>query len=104
MDKNICNSLLEKKLPKVEETYTGAVIDTNSDNVVSRDKLMNVYLKTLKTIANYLANTFGPMGSNTKIIKGNTSDTISSEYTKDGHNVLKYIKLSNPIEMSIQAE
>lgn len=78
--------------------------DTNRDNVVSKDKLQFIYLKTLKSIADYLSNTFGPMGSNTKIITGNDAQTIKSEYTKDGHKTLKHIMFSNPIEMSIKAE
>ena len=97
--------LLGMDTPKIDNSrYIAVGVDTNRDNVVSKDKLMGIYLKTLRTIADYLSNTFGPMGSNTKIITGNSSDTISSEYTKDGHNVAKHIKFSNPIEMSIQAE
>jgi chaperonin GroEL (HSP60 family) len=95
------NSLAMPKLECINETTS---INTNRDNVVSEEKLQNIYLKTLRTIAGYLANTFGPMGSNTKLIRGNNAETVVSEYTKDGHKVLKHILFSNPIEMSIQAE
>lgn len=79
-------------------------VNTNRDNIVTGDVLRNIHLKTMETISRALSNTFGPMGSNTKIIKGSDANTITAEYTKDGHKTLKHIILSNPIEMSIQEE
>lgn len=112
---NLVKEMTRLKLSKEKYDFTqeykthmphtvSTVVDTNRDNVVPREKLQSIYIKTLNTIAGYLANTFGPMGSNTKLIRGNNAETIVSEYTKDGHNVLKHILFSNPIEMSIQAE
>ena len=86
-----------------EDTETG-VIDTNSTNVVSEDKLRKIQSKVLSQTKEYLAKTFGPMGSNTKIIIGNTQKEIVSSYSKDGLKVLRSIINSNPIEASIVEE
>lgn len=100
---DVFNSLKEAViLPKTEYTSTG--VDTNRNNVVSKEKLREVQIKTLSKLSDFLSCTFGPMGSNTKLLKGNDANTILSEYSKDGHKVLKNIRFSNPIEMSIQAE
>lgn len=79
-------------------------VDTNRNNVVDKDTMRSVQLRTLSSLAEFISHTFGPMGSNSKIIRGSDANTIVSEYSKDGHKVLKNILFSNPIEMSIQAE
>ena len=66
-------------------------------NIVEKEKLRKVQLETLKTIMNSLANSFGPYGSNTMIIR----NTVASSYTKDGLKILNEIKFKNPIEHHI---
>lgn len=88
----------------------GQVISVRTDydrvitNVVSGKTLRKIQNTTLKTLREYLSKTFGPMGSYTKIIKGNNKDTISSAYSKDGLRVLQNISSDGPIEMSIIEE
>ena len=76
----------------------------NRNNVVTGDKLRMVMSRTLNETKDFLAKTFGPMGSNTKIIKGNTQQDINSSYSKDGLKVLSNIINSGPIEASIVDE
>ena len=86
------------------EEETSVSIDINNTNVVSGDKLRQIQSSTLKEVAEYLSMTFGPMGSNTKIITGANMGDINTAYSKDGLNVLKHIMNSKPIEMSIIEE
>lgn len=95
-DKNIV------QLDKTEQE--DGIILKNKSNVVSGDKLRKIQIDTLKEVSEYLSKTFGPMGSNTKIIDGNNAKTIKSSYSKDGLKVLEGIQNSFPIEMSIIAE
>ena len=80
------------------------LVGNSSTNVVSGEVLRKVQNKTLKELKDFLSMTFGPMGSNTKIITGGDSKTITSTYSKDGLKVLKNIANSGPIEMSIIEE
>lgn len=73
-------------------------------NVVNEATLKEVQRQTLNTLKDFLAKTYGPMGSYTAIISGSGNDTIKTEYSKDGLKVLKHILFSAPIELSIQAE
>lgn len=82
----------------------GVTLSTNRNNVVSAETLRKVQSKTLNQLKDFLSRTFGPMGSNTKIIKGQNQDTINSTYSKDGLHVLKNIIYSEPIEASIVEE
>lgn len=66
-------------------------------NIVRKDELRKIQLKALKELSDALLNSFGPMGSNTLIIK----DGVFNRYTKDGYSILKEIKLSGVIEHSI---
>ena len=86
------------------ENEMGVKISTNITNVVSGEKLRKIQSKTLKETKDFLAKTFGPMGSNTKIIKGQSQADISSSYSKDGLKVLSNIINSGPIEASIVDE
>lgn len=79
-------------------------IPVNTTNVVTGDTLREIQSKTLSETKNFLAKTFGPMGSNTKIIKGGNSAEITSSYSKDGLKVLSNIINSAPIEASIVDE
>lgn len=76
----------------------------SSTNVVSGDVLRKIQNNTLKELKEFLSMTFGPMGSNTKIVTGANKETINSSYSKDGLKVLKNIANSGPIEMSIIEE
>jgi len=80
------------------------VILKSANNVVSGAKLRKIQSETLASTKDFLSNTFGPMGSNTKIISGNNRETISSTYSKDGLKVLQNIVQSAPIEASIVEE
>ena len=82
----------------------GVKLPTNTTNVVSSEKLRMIQNRTLKETADFLSKTFGPMGSNTKIIKGTNYEDINSIYSKDGLKVLKSIINSGPIEASIVEE
>ena len=92
----------EKK--KDDNNDIGVSVARNTTNVVSGSTLREVQSETLKNAKNFIMNTFGPMGSNTKIIKGANIDNISSSYSKDGLKVLQNIANSAPIEASIMEE
>lgn len=82
----------------------GVTVQRNTNNVVSGDKLRKIQADTLSKTANYLSKTYGPMGSNTKIIQGTTQKDVSASYSKDGLKVLSKILNSAPIEASIVEE
>ena len=82
----------------------GINLPVNTSNVVTGSTLREIQNKTLKETAKFLEKTFGPMGSNTKIIKGNNQAEITSSYSKDGLKVLSNIINSAPIEASIVDE
>lgn len=86
------------------EEELGVHTPINKTNVVSGDKLRNIQSKTLAETKDFLSKTFGPMGSNTKIIKGQNQAEITSSYSKDGLKVLSNIINSGPIEASIVDE
>ena len=73
-------------------------------NFVKKSSLRRVQLRTIKDLADKVMATYGPMESNTLIIKGNTKETVVTKYSKDGHTVLKGNTYLDPIEMSIQSE
>lgn len=76
----------------------------SASNIVTQNALREVQLNTLSSISSVLEKTYGPMGSNTLILKGNSKETLVAEYSKDGNKVLKAISFSDPIEMSIQSQ
>ena len=82
----------------------GINLPVNTSNVVTGSTLREIQNKTLKETSKFLEKTFGPMGSNTKIIKGNNQAEITSSYSKDGLKVLSNIINSAPIEASIVDE
>ena len=69
-------------------------------NIVKKDKLRKVQKETLQTIKDALTCSFGPYGSNTLVYKDATLNT----YTKDGHDIMKGIKIMFPIESSVQRD
>ena len=87
--KSFENDFSEKETK--EETDGISLKLTSGTNVVDKETTRRVQNNTLKQIKEYLSLTFGPMGSNTKIIKGNTKETVQSSYSKDGLKVLKNI-------------
>ena len=89
---------------KADKENYGLSVGTNLTNVVSGDKLRAVQRQTLENMANYIAMTFGPMGSNTKIITGQNRESIQSFYSKDGLKVLKHVDNTGPIEAAIAEE
>lgn len=64
-------------------------------NVVESDQFHATQSKTLNMLKDALINSFGPMGSNTMIIKENKYN----RYTKDGYSILQEIQCANVIEM-----
>ena len=82
----------------------GINLPVNTSNVVTGSTLREIQNKTLKETSKFLEKTFGPMGSNTKIIKGNNQAEITSSYSKDGLKVLSNIINSAPIDASIVDE
>lgn len=89
-----------------EDNHTlGAYVqELAHDNVVSAEKLRKVQIKMLDKLAQYISSTFGPMGSNSMIVTGESSQTTLANYSKDGKKVLKYIAFNQPLEMAIQTE
>ena len=97
----LCDQFDDKKQ---DNDVNKAKLATNVNNVVSGDKLRMIQSNTLHEASEYLSKTFGPMGSNTKIIKGQSQADITSSYSKDGLKVLSNIINSGPIEASIVDE
>lgn len=93
----------QTKLAVEEDGNLGLSIG-NKTNVVSGAKLREIQSRTLAQTKDYISKTFGPMGSNTKIITGQGYQDIASSYSKDGLKVLSKIINSAPIEASIVEE
>lgn len=94
----------KNKYPDIEKEDTNVSIKMNNTNVVSGEVLRGIQSRTLDQVADFISHTFGPMGSNTKIITGANRNDISTAYSKDGLKVLKHIMSSDPLEMSIIEE
>lgn len=69
-------------------------------NIVEKDTVRKVQGDVLDLISKSLVNSFGPYGSNTLIY----NDTTQNKYTKDGHDIVKGIKIMFPIEASVQRD
>ena len=63
-----------------DDEELGIKVPINKTNVVTGEKLRNIQSITLSQTKDYLSKTFGPMGSNTKIIKGQNQAEITSSY------------------------
>ena len=72
--------------------------NTMITNVVNKDTLHKIQNDVLQRLSDILANSFGPMGSNTCVKKENAFNI----YTKDGHTILKNIYFHGIIEQSIK--
>lgn len=76
-------------------------------NIVKKDILNSVQLKTLKILKEALVNSFGPMGSNTLIKRMNGSNTyeaVPNNYTKDGFTIMQNIFFNGPVEAAIKED
>ena len=105
INKNFIDQVLSKNEVVTEDKPTiNSVIAQCHSNVVNEKKLKKVQLSTLDTLRDYLAKTFGPMGSYTGIISGSNPADVSTTYSKDGLKVLKHIIFDSPIEMALQSE
>ena len=87
-----------------KEESTIGVRELAHDNVVPAEKLRKVQIQTLDKLTEFISSTFGPMGSNSMIVTGESSQTTLANYSKDGKKVLKYIAFNQPLEMAIQTE
>ena len=95
----------DMKYPKIDdEAMVNKIKLKGKYNVVSEETLRTMQISTLNELKKFLSKTFGPMGSNSKIIKGNDFANIDSAYSKDGLTVLKHIINSGPLETSIIKE
>ncbi len=74
--------------------------NTNLSNLVKTDALKQVQLQTLKAINDVISKTAGPYGSYTMIMH---QDQLT-EYSKDGHKVLKNLRFFKPLEASVHDE
>jgi chaperonin GroEL (HSP60 family) len=99
------NSTLQNSVADNDDQDTNTVLaQVNKTNIVSGDHLRKIQIRTLNETKDYLSKTFGPMGSNTKIITGAKQKEVKSAYSKDGLKVLESIINSAPIEASIVEE
>lgn len=73
-------------------------------NVVSKECLRQQQLKVINHLDKVVSCTYGPMASNTEIIKGNNDRSIHTEFSKDGHTVLKNVIYNDSISCSIAKE
>ena len=103
---NVVHSLSKEddKLTLDDNACVAVSVGNNRNNVVDEPTLRRVQQTTLAEAKDFLSRTFGPMGSNTKIITGNNKESIQSFYSKDGLKVLKSLSNSGPIESSIIEE
>ena len=69
-------------------------------NIVKEKALKDVQKQTLADIASVVSKTAGPYGSSTMILH----DEILTEYSKDGHKVLKNIQYHKPLERAVHDE
>lgn len=102
--KDTCKRTMSKLKEYNDSLTKQNVMTVKPHNVVPAESLRQVQLRVLDELKQFLTYTFGPMGSNTMILRGENSDMIHAEYSKDGHKVLKSIMYANPIEMTIQSE
>jgi len=95
-----------KNLQAAEEENgdLGITLSTGKTNVIPEEVLRKVQIHTLNTVKDILANTFGPMGSNTKLIDGIEKEGVRTFYSKDGLKVLKNVRSTGPLEHSIIKE
>lgn len=69
-------------------------------NIVGKDRMREFQEATLLKLKDALINSFGPFGSNTVIEK----ESSLTEYTKDGHKILKNIVFQDAIESTTRKD
>lgn len=74
--------------------------NTNLSNLVKNDALKRVQLQTLEQINSVISKTAGPFGSYTMIMH---QDQLT-EYSKDGHKVLRNLRFFKPLEAAVHDE
>lgn len=67
-------------------------------NIVKKEIVREVQQETLSEIKDALLPSFGPMGSTTTIEVANKL----TQYTKDGHTILKHLSFKDPIECTVR--
>ena len=74
-------------------------------NIVNKSAARAVQKATFEELSKTLANSFGPDGSTTAIVKSVDMSGAGVEilYTKDGYNIIKNIQFLNSIERSVQS-
>lgn len=98
----------------VEIIKENVSVDPITSNVVGKKALRREQLKAINYFANVVCSTFGPKGSDTMIIKSQSSAALGANtpgpescvksYSKDGHTVLKSIRVVDPIHNAILSE
>lgn len=68
------------------------------NNIVPKDTMRDIQLRTLEELSDILKNSFGPYGSNACIKKENAF----SRYSKDGHTIIGALHYNGIIEQSIK--
>ena len=67
-------------------------------NIVKKDIVREVQREVLSEIKDALLPSFGPMGSTTTLEVANKL----TQYTKDGHTILKHLSFKDPIECTVR--
>jgi len=73
-------------------------------NVVAKTKLRQVQSETLRLIKEYLITSFGPMASNSIIVKATGNADVVTHYSKDGHTILKSILFNGIVERAVRGD
>lgn len=73
-------------------------------NVVPKEKLRKVQSETLQYLKEFISTSFGPMASNSIITKGISDGIVVTQYSKDGHTILKNILFNGIIERSVRSD
>ena len=68
------------------------------NNIVPKDTMREIQIRTLEELSDILKNSFGPYGSNACIKKENAF----SRYSKDGHTIIGALHYNGIIEQSIK--
>lgn len=83
----------------IEASNEGKILS----NVVSKKALRKQQRLIINHLDEVISQTYGPMNSNTEIIKGQPNN-IYTEFTKDGHTVMKGVLYTDPIAIAIHKE
>lgn len=73
-------------------------------NVVESEKLREIQSDALRLLKKYLITSYGPVASNSIITKQIQNGSVMTQYSKDGHTILKNIILKGIIESSVKTD